>query len=90
MYHNKAELEAAGYVLTPETWHTGKGEGEIYEQINSYNGTRDYQYLDTEGNVVAGPALTTSESVEASAEKAVEIPQPDVEADGESPKEDSQ
>lgn len=47
---NRQELMDAGYTQTMEIWHTGKGDGSIWEKI--VGGVRTYARVDTEGNVV--------------------------------------
>jgi len=49
VYKSKEELLAAGYVLTPNIWHTGKGSGEVYELI--VEGVRTFKGVDTDGKV---------------------------------------
>ena len=50
-FSTAAELEAAGFELTPEIWHTGSGDGHVYEKI--VDGNRASVKVDAEGKVVA-------------------------------------
>lgn len=48
-YNSEQELIADGFALTPNIWHSGKGNGKVYEKITE--GTRVYFGVDVDGSV---------------------------------------
>ena len=85
MYKTEQELLDAGFVKTPEVAHTGKGDGKVYEKIDSsFDGdtqvdTRSYFVVLPDGSVdVYLPGVGIK--AEVIAEPVVEAPVAPVEA----------
>lgn len=49
-YKSEQDLEDGGFELTTNVWHTGKGDGKVYEKI--VEGLRVYFGVDTDGSII--------------------------------------
>lgn len=67
-YSSELDLANDGFVLTPNVWHSGKGQGKVFEKI--VDNARVYYGVDVDGSVVkldfvAGSAVVAAPTVAA-------------------------
>jgi len=76
-YKTELDLADAGFVLTPNIWHTGKGSGKVFEKI--VDEVRVFYGVDVDGAVMPLSFTGGQPTVVAPVEATPEVVEPAVE-----------